>query len=1016
MKIKSVRSLVIKIVCCVFMAILIAATIVGNVIAYSYELQLDAYLCPPKTDSKALEQASEEGQAMAKRMLTDGAVLVRNEGGVLPLSIASDTKVNVFGYSSVDWAYGALGTGVSGQVRPENDDAKTVVDFMTALNRYGINAYSGLQNFYKSYAKPRFAIENANGINVSDVQVLCEPPISRYPQDVLDGAKAHSNTAIVVISRTFSEHCDVFSTQTKRGAGVTNDATRTNLQISTEEEQMLRYVGENFEKTIVIINTGSPIELEFTERIPGLDACLMVGTTGTRAVTAVPELLYGDKTPSGHLVDTLPYSQQYSPASYGKWFGNGNYSNGGYGTDYIEGIYVGYKWYETAYADGVWNSVQNEYGTGYDGVVQYPFGHGLSYTTFDWNVTNVTPAVGSAIAPGDTISIDVNVTNSGSKPGKEVVQAYVTVPYTKGGIEKSYVSLVGFAKTAELAPGASQTVTVEIEVEDFESYDCYDKNGNGHKGYELEAGDYEIKLMTDSHNIKQVTVGNKTDKEAGVFAFEVSETIKITEDPVTGAKVGNLFTGKDAIDGFALDGIETDENGEGYNANIPFMTRADFADGYTIPERTDAVKNRALTDAAHDALAYSAAKAADWDNAMVDAFGDPVTEKHVAWGSGGNLKLAENGVLTELGSALGADYDDPRWKDVLDQVTFDEAFRLLGPAQSGTAAVDSVGKPRLHSYDSIIQMKGYHGTPRGTGNPCSIIYAQTWDSALVYDFALAYGNEMKTLNAQTIYGPGCNIHRSLYGGRNFEYLSEDTYMTSKMLCMLVRGIQDRGCTVEIKHFLLNESETLRYGQSVWVSEQALREIYLTPFRKAVTRENASGIMTSYNAIGSLWAGGSSALLTGVLRKEWKFNGIVDTDWTTGTKGTPDEQLRAGGDIGMAIGLSSEYDIKYSQSASSNRLQYQMREAVHHVLYSWLAPKVQESRYVPAENSTTITAFTIDSWRWWPLVIALVDGAVGFGCAIWLLFLFFPVGGKQAKLSSANAADETADANGKEDKE
>lgn len=993
---KGTKSLIGKIVCCAVTAVLIIGLCIGNAYATKYSMQITAYLAPPITDSEAVTAAQEAGQKMAARVQTEGSVLVRNENNVLPLNPNTDKKVNVFGYGSVDWVYGALSNGTSGMVRPEDGSTHELVDLLTAFRRYGISCNPALPEFYKNYLKPVFGIADANNIAKSDVPVISEPPFSRYTQSLLDEAKSYSDTAIVVISRNALEGMDMPSSQKKRGAAM-NDSERNYLQISAEEEEMLAWVGKNFEKTVVIVNTGNIMEFEFLERIEGLDACLVVGLTGTRAASAIPALLYGEETPSGKLVDTAVYDFKTHPAAWGNWFGYGSYAGtkDGHGVDYVEGIYVGYKWYETADSCGVWNGADKTavYGAGhtdYNAIVQYPFGFGLSYTTFDWKIKEITPDAGSEINEKTEINITVEVTNTGNKKGRDVVEAYVTVPYTKGGIEKSFVSLVGFAKTKVLAAGESDTVTVTIDCDDFTSYDCYDKNGNGHIGYELEQGKYYVKLMTDSHNVKKADFEGGEQGADAVAEFNVSETIKIKTDKYTGVEVTNLFTGDGALDGFSVDGMET-----GYNAGIPFMSRADFTEGYAVPERTAAVKNRALTEKANSALTYSAAKAEAWDNAEVDAFGETTHREKVIWGQNSGLKLAENGVVTELGLKLGADFGAEQWDAVLNQITFDEAYNLLGPAHSGNKEVNSVGKPRLYSYDSIIQIKGYNGTPRGTGNPNSVLLAQSWNKDLVYKYALAFGNEMIALNAQSVFGPGVNIHRSPFCGRNFEYMSEDTYMTSRMLCELVRGIQNKGCSVEIKHFALNEAEDYRYVHSAWLSEQALREIYLKPFQRAVQEEKASGIMTSFSGVGALWAGGSEALITGVLRKEWGFNGLVDTDWTTGSKGTPDEQLRAGGDLGMAIGLASEYNITYSESKSSNRLQYRMREAVHHILYSWLSAKYQGSQYVPEEGETTVTAFTVNSWQWWQILIVDINILVCGGCVIWILAVFWQKRKKEA---------------------
>ena len=371
-----------------------------------------------------------------------------------------------------------------------------------------------------------------------------------------------------------------------------------------------------------------------------------------------------------------------------------------------------------------------------------------------------------------------------------------------------------------------------------------------------------------------------------------------------------------------------------------------------------------------------------------------------------------------MGLKLGANADDPDWDKVLDSITYAEAGRLIGPGMNSNAAVASVGKVYQRSYDSMIQVKGFAGLPRGTGNPSTIVLAMCWSEKLAYEYATNFANEMITCNVKTIFAPGVNIHRSPFGGRNWEYFSEDTYLTTLMGCTLVRGLQNYGCGVEIKHFALNEKESTRTASS-WLTEQALRETYLKPFHDAVVKENVNGIMSAYSFAGAQWTGGSVALLTGVLRKEWKFNGYVDTDWTTGMNENIDEQLRAGGDLGMASALSAggyfgaqenaQYvpgiADSYKKENATPRLQWQIRNAVKHILYGFTSIEYQKSIYVPSEDEAIMSSFTIDPWEWWKPAITCLNLAVYFGCAIWLVALFMPTGKKQSELEVAYAGEQ-----------
>lgn len=1016
---------------CVCAVVLIVAVIVTNVILKPMEEQISSFLSQPIVDEEALAVSSASGQKLSERIVEEGAVMFKNENDALPLDYSKDKKVNVFGWRSVDWIHGSVGPNASGGVAPETGDYSTNIGLLKALKNYGISYNARLQAMYEKYHEPDNALPGFGNPHISNFVPLVEPDInnkSYYSDELLEYSKSFSDVAIVVIGRMAGEGMDASSSsQSKRGDGNTDDSTRHYLEISTEEENLLKYVGANYEKVIVLLSVANQFECGFLNTIPGIDSCLYIGFTGTRGVNALPKVLYGEVSPSGHAVDTFAYDLWTNPANvYG---GAGYLDYGRHYTDYVENIYVGYKWYETASHDGVYDSVDNTslYGAnakGYYGIMQYPFGFGLTYTDFEWTVKSVKSFDGekeltdNKINENTTFEIVVEVKNIGEQPGKDVVEAYVTVPYTKGGIEKSYVSLVGYAKTETIMPGATQEVTVKIDAYDFISYDCYDKNNNGFKGYELEEGDYEIKLQTDSHNVKKAILPGKTAAEDAVFTFNVAETIKLATDKYTGAEVKNLFTGDDAIDGFSLDGIESD-----YNANIPWMTRADFKDGYQIPALTDEVKTRSLSAGANATKNYSASEALAWNNATTDEFGEAVPTEKPTWDKDrGSYKLWEerNGKaeITELGLKLGANADDPDWDKVLDSITYREAIRIIGKSNNKTGEIPSVGKVENRSYDSMIQVKGFAGLPRGTGNPSTIVLAMCWSEKLAYEYATNFANEMITCNVKTIFAPGVNIHRSPFGGRNWEYFSEDTYLTTLMGCTLVRGLQNYGCGVEIKHFALNEKESTRTASS-WLTEQALRETYLKPFHDAVVKENVNGIMSAYSFAGAQWTGGSVALLTGVLRKEWKFNGYVDTDWTVGMNENIDEQLRAGGDLGMASALSTGTAFgtevgaqyvpgiadSYKQANATPRLQWQIRNAVKHILYGFTSIEYQKSIYVPSEDEAIMSSFTIDPWEWWKPAITCLNLAVYFGCAIWLVALFMPTGKKQSELEVAYAGEQ-----------
>ena len=955
-------------------AIIVIAIVVGNVIIFRYENEVNTLLSPPIVDREAIELSSGTGQEMSKRIMEEGAVLLRNENDTLPLDYSTDKQVNVFGWRSIDWIYGSEGQNASGGVAPEDNDFGKNVDIYAALNAYGVQYNKRLYDMYYAFKEPDHQSADLRGTHISNLTPLKEPKIedkNYYSDDLLNYSKEYSDTAIVIIGRMAGEGMNgSVKSQTKAGPGSFNDNTRHYLEISTEEEGLLTWCGANFEKVVVMLNVANPFECGFLETIPGLDACMYIGFTGTRAASALPSLLYGDVSPSGRTVDTFPYDMFTNP---GNVFLSNTYTdhNQSY-MDIVENIYVGYKWYETADVTGVWNGVDNVYGKGYDGVVQFPFGYGKSYNDFEWTVDEISVAPGSNIDDKSKIAFTVTVKNTGKVPGRDTVEAYVSAPYSDNGIEKASVALVAFNKTNVLQPGAEETITIEADAYDFTSYDCYDLNNNGFTGYELEKGLYTLKLMTDSHNVKSVTYGSETMPAS--FAYNVAETVKIAADPVTGAKVDNLFTGEKAVDVTPIDANDGD-----FVAEVPWFSRAAFPKAEQFGEL---LKARACTPSAKYDANYNADKASAWDNATVDEFGEPVDTTPVVWGASGDQKLAENGVITELGRKLGENYGAEEWNAVLDQITIKEAVDLINKYY-GTKAVASVGKPALTDLDGPAQIKGFSSAPRGTGYPTMVVIAQTWNPNLAYAFGKAYGDDMKALGVSGVWGWAIDSHRSAFFGRNHESPSEDAMLAGVIVTNAVKGLHTRGRYCFLKHFAL-----YGYGGShVWTTEQSLREIYLKPFRMAFVNGGALGAMTTYQGVGAEHSETTVALLTGVLRKEWKFNGAITTDYI-GNNSWCDSLIRCGGNLGMGVELS----IGAYNENSPVRLQRRLREAMHQTLYMWLRADYYERQYLadPDANETFIASNTINSWSWWQPFIYSLDVAVGVGCALWAALILVGV--------------------------
>lgn len=872
---------------------------------------------PPVTTAEQQKSVQSEARALSDEVQQEGMVLLQNRDDVLPLPDAVK-KVNVFGWASVAWLGGGSGSGGVSSVE---------TDLLKALSDYGIETNSALTEMYRSFQSGR-EYTRTLGSYPEQSGRLYEPSISDrnyYSDSLLSNAEAFSDTAFVVIGRHAGESNDATKQQYKRavsGGEIVTDATRTMLDLSVEEIELLTYVGAHYKNVVVLINSTNVMSLGPVETIPGIDAVMIAGLSGQYAAEVIPAVLWGEVSPSGRTADTFAYdlstASTYATAGLegvGKYTGadglypmlpgimNGNldspaaYTQVSY-LDYMESIYVGYQWYETADAEGYWDNVQNEYGSGYEGVVQYPFGFGLSYTGFSWEVTKA-PEV--ALTADGTVSVTVKVTNTGSAAGKDVVELYYTAPYIRGGIEKSAVTLAAFEKTDLLKPGQSEELTLTFSMRDMASYDCYDKNGNGFAGYELDPGTYTVSLRRDAHTV------------AEAFDLTLAENVQYPTDPVTGATVSNKFTGADAVDGVPLDGEGTE--------NITYLSRADFA--ATFPK--SAVPSRPIADSLKALNLYTPKMASDEINP---------DDKAVAAGRKNGLVAEQNGLTTELGYKLGSDDQAEEWDAFLDQLSVAEMTKLFCNAYSGIAVPESTGMLKGKDADGPSQIGGFTGMGAGTGFPSSSTLAQTWNKELAHRVGLAIGREALQSGYTGWYAPATNLHRSPFNGRNYEYYSEDGFLSGEICGNTVKGAAQAGVYTYVKHFVCNDGEAGIYRDSVylWMPEQALRELYLKPFQMLVEQYDAVGFMSSYNRIGAVWAGGSKALLSGVLREEWGFGGAVITDYADHHEFmNGDQALRAGGSLWMS-GVTGGSFTGETESATFRKA---LRRAAKETLYMML---------------------------------------------------------------------------------
>ena len=1003
---------------CACAIILIIAVIVTNVILDPLEEQISSFLSQPVVDEESLEQSSASGQKLSERIVEEGSIMLKNADNTLPLDYTNDKKVNVFGWRSVDWILGSVGPNASGGVASETGDYSTNVGLLKALKNYGISYNTRLQAMYESYHEPDNALPGAGNQHISNYVPLVEPDIDNkkyYSDELLEYSKNFSDIAIVVIGRMAGEGMNASSSmQSKRGDGNVDDYDRHYLEISTEEEKLLNYVGKNYNRVIVLLSVANQFECGFLNSISGIDSCLYVGFTGTRGVNALPKLLYGEVSPSGHTVDTFAYDMFTNPANI---YTGSAYSDYGRGyTDYVENIYVGYKWYETADAEGFWTNYTNEKDapgkTGYEAVVQFPFGFGMSYNTYSWEVASISLVPESEITNSSKISITVNVTNNGTIPGREVIQAYVTQPYTPGGIEKSSIALCSIAKTELIQPGATVPVSIVVDVYDFLSYDCYDANNDGHKGYELEAGTYALKLMTDSHNVKEVTY-NSAVQEA-VFNYTVSKTIHVDSDPVTGQTVKNLFTGADAIDASPIDAGEKDGT---YPVEINWFSRETETGTCAFPAQSEwKQEKRNANPASKRDPAQSVGRVwTEWANATVDEFGNAVSTETPTWGAKNGLSLTDGNKISELGKKLGADYNAPEWDDLLDQLSISEVTTLFN-GYYGSKAISSVGKPWLSDYDGPAQIKGFTSAPRGTGYPTMVVVAATFNPNLAYEFGQSFGQDMISVGVYGVWGWAMDTHRCAWFGRNHESPSEDGVLAGIIISNAVKGLNTTGRYCFIKHFAL-----YGYGnQHRFLTEQNLRENYLRGFRMAFVEGGALGCMTTYQGVGAENSETTRALLVGVLRNEWQFKGAITTD-AHGTNQYADGLFYSGGNFGMGNSLGkATYDVGtlVYDSSSTARVQNRLRESAKQVLYMWLHSDytldqyneyvellsnmekgtVNKEEYIaqnpekwaeyqqkyPVSSATTVSSTSsIMSWEWYAPVLKVLSVTVYIACCMWI---------------------------------
>ena len=815
------------------------------------------------------DETNEEAAEVAEEIMEDGIVLLKNES-LLPLN--ETKKLNIFGWESINPAYGGAGSGGI-------NDLYDIVSLNQGLENAGFSINQELVDFYNNYGadNPEMSIQKQSW-------TLPEPPVDTYSDELIKSAKEYSDVAVVVLSRKAGEgHNDI--PMDVRKAAYDNNSDEYDdfpegehyLQLSQTERDMVDMVCSNFDNVIVVYNGANQFELGFADEYPQIKSVVWCPGTGNVGFNALGKVFSGEVNPSGKTPDTFIYDMTTAP-----WWNNAEKTeytnladmavegmNAGTAqvyapafTNYVEGIYVGYKYYETAAQEGAID---------YDKTVQYPFGYGLSYTEFEQKMGELEEKDGQ-------ISVDVEVTNTGDVAGKDVVEVYYKPPYTNGGIEKSSANLIEFAKTDLLQPGESQTVTVTFSIEDMASYD-----ENNAKAYVLEKGDYVISINSDSHTV----LDQKT----------------YTADKDVVYKGEN----KRASDDTAATNVFEDAKGD-----VTYLSRADHFANYE--EATAAPASAEL--------------------------GEPyVSEYHLNSNFDKTTYLNDEDVMPTTGADNGltladmrdADYDDPRWEKLLDQLTVDEMANMIAMAGYQTAAMDSVGKVATLDFDGPAAINNNFTGVGSIGFPIEVVVASTWNKELAQAWGECMGKISQEMGAEGWYAPGMNTHRTAFGARNYEYFSEDGVLAGNMGAKAVEGARKYGVYSYIKHFALYEGNAKMV--SVWSNEQAIREIYLKPFEISVKQGGANAVMVSWSFLGDKWTGECSNLMNTVLREEWGFRGMALTDFFRNNGHgfmNADAALANGVDVMLSTFNGEENNVANPEHPTSV---LQMRNACKNVMYT-----------------------------------------------------------------------------------
>lgn len=992
-------------------AVIIALVLTINIVAFSFDWALRAFVgttsvdvdtaangldvkySKPKMSNQERTTAREE---LSKEVSAEGIVMLKNEGGYMPYK--QSTAFSLFSHSSVDWLTGGTGSG---------SGAEGNLNLKTALTSGGFTVNETLWNFYakgagSDYKRGRGSLNYGDGQDFS----INECPLSKITANSSVVSSFNNSVAVFVLSRTAGEGCDISRSMAYEGTDIEADKYKHYLEPDSIELEIIDYLNKNFDDVLLLVNSNNAVELGWTENYDKIHNILWCPGTGRNGLNALPEILKGEVNPSGHLVDTFAFDALSSPAMVN--FGDFVYypegkAPAGNSTDdlffyyvaYTEGIYVGYKYYETRYEDYILNQGNaGEYN--YTATVQYPFGYGLSYTTFGWSDFKTEWKDG-------VCTVNVTVTNTGDVAGKDVVQVYAQQPYTdydkQNGIEKSSVQLVGFAKTKLLKKGETDTVTITFTEEEFKAYDT-----DGVGTYILDAGTYYVTAATDAHAAINNIIAKKAPEKANLLvASPLENTAGNAEFVDDSLVISALDTEKYSKD-TATDTAIVNQFAHATREDIKYLSRSDWAGTWPkLYGEVSKVGSVYGNPTASDGVSYQYCKTLSREDYNKIRSTDSLnpqksTDKKVTLD-------ADNGV--ELIDLRGLAFDDPLWEKLLDQLSAKDYNTLISMVGYGSPSVSSVKKPQANDHD------GPAGYTESYVFFTELMLSQTWNADLAEKYGEIIGEEALANGKSGWYAPAMNIHRTPFSGRNNEYYSEDSYYSGKMAQSTVKGVSSRGVYTFIKHFAVNDQENHRgdrdgfngkgeFGLVTWANEQSIREIYLKPFEYAVktgtveidyykydaetgnfTAAKAqvpacNAVMTSFNRIGFTWAGGNYHLMTNVLRKEWGFNGFALTDFDNGGYMDAVQMIMSGADGKLSALGTNDYDgNKFNFNKLSDLEKVYAREAAHRVLYTVANSAAMNGR---------IHGLAPEGFPYYQIILICLDVAAAAGVGVLSFFL------------------------------